>query len=192
MRLIAVAALGMLASTNSLRAQNTGAPRSNWELRFTSGGLVATGQQRNSLKDAQMSMAQMAWRVRQALAVTGTFGWARSRDVSAINSPKLDVFTYDVGVEARPAQWFGGHAMTFNPYIGAGAGARSYNYRSLDVAATHNLAGYATAGGELGYRRVGVRLEARDYMSGFKPLAGGGSSDARNDVVIMVGLRIKH
>jgi hypothetical protein len=37
--------------------------------------------------------------------------------------------------------------------------------------------------------RVGLRLELRDYVAGFKPLAGGGKADRRNDAIVMVGLR---
>ena len=58
-------------------------PVSRWEMRFTSGALVSTGTQRSFVKDAQMSAAQLSWLVRPSLAVTGTFGWARSRDRSA-------------------------------------------------------------------------------------------------------------
>jgi hypothetical protein len=80
--------------------------------------------------------------------------------------------------------------MSFSPFAGLGAGGRSYNYRKLDVDATHNLAAYASAGGELGYRRLRLRLEARDYVAGFKPLAGQGSSRTGNDIVVMAGLRL--
>jgi hypothetical protein len=34
-----------------------------------------------------------------------------------------------------------------------------------------------------------VRIEARDYVTGFKPLVGAGKSERRNDVVIMAALR---
>jgi hypothetical protein len=34
-----------------------------------------------------------------------------------------------------------------------------------------------------------LHLEVRDYVTGFRPLAGGGTADARNDVVVMTGLR---
>ena len=191
--LTAVKAVGTLgiffASAPSLAAQAPAPQGKTWELRFSTGGLVATGKQRNSIKDANLMTAQLSWLVRPALAITGTFGWARSRDLGSVNSPKLDVFTSDLGIEARPAQWFATRAVTFSPFVGLGAGGRSYNYRSLDVDATHNLAGYATVGGEVGFRRVGLRLEVRDYVTGFKPLIGPGRPEARNDVVIMVGLR---
>jgi hypothetical protein len=39
--------------------------------------------------------------------------------------------------------------------------------------------------------RVGLRLEARDYVSGFRPLVGGGSARTRNDVVALLSLSLK-
>lgn len=190
--LVAVAALGMLASpTRTASAQSTAPRESAWELRFTSGALIPTGSERSTLKDAQLSAAQLSWVVRPSLAITGTFGWARSRDLASPDTPKLDVFASDLGVEVRPSQWFADRAVTFSAFAGAGAGARSYNYRSLDVDATNNLAAYGAVGGELGVSRIGLRLEVRDYATGFRPLVGTGKSDTRNDMVLMVGLRFK-
>ena len=125
--------------------------------------------------------------VAPAVAITGTFGWARSRDVASIDEPKLDVFTYDVGAEARAPRL--GGALWFSPFAGIGAGARSYNYRNLHVDATHNPAAYASVGGEVGKGRLSLRIEARDYVTGFKPLDGRAGTDTRNDVVVMAGLR---
>jgi hypothetical protein len=80
--------------------------------------------------------------------------------------------------------------MTFSPFAGTGAGGRSYNYRKLHIEATHNIGAYASVGGELGVRRARLRLEVRDYASGFKPLTGEGSTRTGNDVVVMAGLRL--
>jgi hypothetical protein len=188
--LVAAGALAIIVTFPRPSSAQTRAPQANaWELRFTSGELVATGNQRSALKNAPVSAAQVSWVVRPSIAVTGTFGWARSRDLGSVGSPKLDVFTSDLGIEARPLQWLAGHAVTFSPFAGLGAGARSYNYRKLDIDATHNLAGYGAIGGEIGFGRIGLRLEARDYATGFKPLIGAGKSDARNDVVTMLGVR---
>lgn len=190
--MVAVVAVGLLAALARTSHGQTAAPQAaTWELRFTSGGLVPTGAERATIKDAQYSAAQISWLVRPSVAITSTFGWGRSRDIATSGDPQLDVFSYDLGAEARGDEWFAGRTMTFAPFIGAGAGARSYNYRNLDVDATHNIAGYAAAGGEVGMRRVGVRLEVRDYVAGFKPLIGAGLASTRNDVVIMVGLRLK-
>jgi outer membrane protein W len=188
--LTTLGALGLILSPARTSDAQTSAPqRSAWELRVTGGAFVPTGSQRNTLGDAHLTAAQLSWLVRPSLAVTGTFGWARSRDVASAEAPKLDVFTSDVGVEARAAQWFGDRKVTFSPFVGAGVGARSYNYRKLDVDATTNLAAYGAVGGELGVGRVGLRLEVRDYATGFRPLLGGGRSVARNDLVLMAGLR---
>ena len=181
----------VLLSAPTAVAQSSAPEPRAWELRITSGAFVPTGDQRNALKDAQMTAAQMSWLVRPSLAVTGTFAWARTRDVAQLDAPKLDAFTSDLGIELRGHQWFRERAVTFDPFVGIGGGARSYNYRKLDADATHNLAGYGAIGGEIGVRRVGVRVEVRDYVSGFQPLVGPGTSAARNDVVAMVGLRFK-
>jgi len=181
----------LLVATHAAGAQNDAPQSRRWEVRVASGAFVPTGDLRNTLKNGEVTAVQLSWVIRPSLAVTGTLGWARSRDIAAIDSPKLDVFTSDLGVEARGGQWFADRAVTFSPFIGVGAGARSYNYRSLDVDATHNLSGYAAAGGEIGAGRVGLRLEVRDYASGFKPLMGVGRTSAGNDVVFMAALRLK-
>jgi hypothetical protein len=163
---------------------------SRFEFVVSSGALLPTGDQRDALKRAKMTIAQLSYAVRPYLAVTTSMGWARSRDIAVVDAPKLDVFTYDVGAELRADRWLSGKALTFTPFAGAGAGGRSYNYRSLEVDATHNLAAYGSAGAELGYRRIRFRVEARDYVTGFKPLTGNGVSENRNDVSVMAGFRI--
>ena len=152
---------------------------------------MPTGAQRNVIKRGQLSAAQLTYVVRPALALNATLGWARTRDIATNGDPKLDVFTYDVGAELRANRWNANRAVTFRPFAGVGAGARSYNYRKLDVDGTHNASAYGSIGGEIGVRRVRVRLEARDYVSAFKPLSGAaGATATRNDVVVMGGLRI--
>jgi hypothetical protein len=160
-----------------------------WEFRVSSGALVPTGVQRDVLKHAALTVAQLSFVVRPPLAITGSFGWAQSHDLVSAGAPKVDVFTYDLGAEARAPQWFAGRALTFNAFAGAGAGGRSYNYRDLDVDAARHISAYVAAGGEVGIRRVHVRVEFRDYVGGFTPLAGGGHGHTRNDVVLMAGLR---
>lgn len=181
----------LLVATHVAGAQADAPQDRRWEIRVASGAFVPIGDFRNTLKNGEVTAVQLSWVIRPSLAITGTFGWARSRDISSIDAPKLDVFTSDIGVEARGRQWFANHAVTFSPFIGLGAGAQSYNYRSLDVDATHNVAGYGAVGGEIGAGRVGLRLELRDYASEFKPLVGVGHAGTRNNVVLMAALRLK-
>jgi hypothetical protein len=191
---LAAAAMSCTLVTTSLSAQTTEvpaapAPASHWELIVPSGTLVPTGAQRDVIKRGGLTAVQVSYVPRPMLAVTTMVGWARSRDIALADDPKLDVFTYDVGAELRAPGMMTGKSVTFTPFAGAGAGGRSYNHRKLDLDATHTVAAYASVGGELGVRRVRVRLEARDYVSRLKPLAGGGSARTGNDVVVMVGLR---
>jgi hypothetical protein len=176
----------LTAQTDSAAAQK--APR--WSFLIPSGKIVPTGEQRHVLQRGNVTAFQLAYVARPTFAITSMFGWARSRDVATAGDPKLDVFTYDVGAEVRAPQWLAGKGMTFSPFAGVGAGGRSYNYRKLELDATHNAAAYASVGGEIGVSRVRIRLEARDYVTGFKPLDGAGESRTGNDVVVMAGLRL--
>ena len=188
----------LLASASRLSAQTAETPATparapRWELHVPTGTVLPTGAQRAALKRGTLNAAQLAYVAHPALAVTATLGWARTRDLASADAPRLDLFTYDVGAEVRAPRWRSGEALTFAPFAGVGAGARSYNHRRLDVDATHNLAAYGAVGGELGVRRVRLRVEARDYVTGFKPLGGAGAArgaDTRNDVVVMAGLRL--
>lgn len=62
------------------------------------------------------------------------------------------------------------------------------NHRDLDLDAKTNLDGYGAVGGDLDWGPVGIRIEARDYVSQFKPLSGGGDDKTRNDIGLMLGL----
>jgi hypothetical protein len=177
------------ASAQASDSLSTSKTKSRWGLLVNSGTLVPTGAQRDAIKRGNLTAAQVTYVIRPTFAITSTAGWARSRDVAIADTPKLDVFTYDVGAEVRAPSSITGESVTFVPFAGAGAGGRSYNYRKLDVAATYNPAAYGSVGGELGIRRLRVRLEARDYVSGFKPLLGNGAARTGNDVVVMAGLR---
>jgi hypothetical protein len=187
-RILTVAAV-LLGIGQTANAQEVSSAPTGWSLRLPTGALLATGDQRNSVHDANLSALQISHPVLPGISLTGTFSWARSSDVAATDTPKLDVFQSDLGLETRNHIWFASAPVSFATFAGAGAGIRSYNYRKLDIDATHNTAGYVSAGGELGIRRVAVRIEARDYMTGFKPLTGAGKSVSRNDVVIMAAFR---
>jgi hypothetical protein len=193
---VVTAALGCsIVAATSLSAQtidSSAAPakQARWELVVPSGAMIPTGAQRDAVKRGNMNAVQITYVAQPSLAIVSTLGWARSKDVATAGSPKLDVFTYDIGGELRAPRWIATETMFLSPFAGLGAGGRSYNYRKLDVDATNNLAAYASAGAEVGMHRLRLRLEARDYVAGFKPLAGAGTSRTGNDVVVMVGLRV--
>jgi len=192
---ILATALGLtLATANRLSAQvadaqTAPAQKPHWELLVSSGAVLPTGAQRDAVKQGKLTAAQVSYVVRPSLALTASLGWARTRDIATAGDPKLDAFSYDIGAEVRAPRLVARKALSFSPFAGVGAGGRSYDYRSLDADATHNAAAYGSVGGELGVRRIRLRVEARDYVTGFRPLGGDGTSRTANDVVVMAGLR---
>jgi hypothetical protein len=187
---VAGSLLFLAAFAAAAQAQAPTSAPAHFEFLVHSGRMIPTGALGDVVRGANLSAAQLAYVVHPAFAVTTTVGWARSRDIASQGDPRLDVFTYDIGAEIRAPRLTAGAGLHFMPLAGIGAGGRSYNYRSLDEDATHNAAAYASAGGEFGYRRLRVRVEARDYLTGFKPLTGTGATSTGNDVALLFGFRL--
>ena len=187
---VALAAL-MIGGTNGAAQDQTAPAHGPWQLIVNSGKFIPTGAQRSALARGNVTVAQVSYVVHEGLALTSSLGWARTHDVAGPDRPRLHMFTYDVGAEVRGGKWLEGGRLSFSPFAGVGAGGRAYDYRDLAADGGHDLAGYVSAGGELGIvHRVTLRLEARDYLTGFEPLDGDGATEARNDVTVMVGLRL--
>jgi hypothetical protein len=184
-----VAAASAEAQDEVLTTRSVASP---FELRPFAGAYIPTGDHRDFLKDAVLVGAQASWRVIRQVAITGTFAWAPSEDRITVGDEKLDVYQYDVGAEARAQSWYNRGSWDFTPFVGLGVGGRTYNYRDLDdVDAKTTIAGYGALGGEVGFGRLGLRLEARDYVSRFEPLVGDGEAKARNDVTVAAGLTVR-
>ncbi len=185
-----VLVLASLLTTSGLaHGQPSVATKPGFELLVPSGTVVPTGAQEDDVTRANLTAVQLSYGLRPDLVLTSTVGWARTRPLGLGPEAKLDLFTYDAGVEYRLPRRSADRRINFRPFTGVGMGARTHNYRHLDVATTHNLATYASAGGELGLSRVRVRLEVRDYLTWVTPF---GTSDTtrRNDVAVLAGLRL--
>ena len=192
MRPLSIAAalsVTVVTSSNILAQGTEPEHKPGWELLVSSGIIAPTGTQRAAVQQGKLTTTQVSYVVRPTVAVTASLGWARTRDIATVGDPKVDAFTYDVGAELRAPRLIGSNAINFSPFAGVGAGGRSYNYRSLNADATHNAAAYGSVGGELGVGHIRLRVEARDYVSAFKPLAGQAASRMSNDVALMAGLR---
>lgn len=159
--------------------------RSKWEFLVTSGDLFPTGVQRDAITRAELTALQISYVVRPELVLTTSIGWARSNNIASASEPKLDIYSYDLGAELRPAHYQVGYGVTLSPFAGVGAGGRSFDSRDSGVDTTNPLVAYASAGGDFSVGRVHVRLEARDSVSDFN-----GQGEMRNDVTAMLGLRI--
>src|SRR5205823_6118477 len=149
------------------------------------GAYVPTGDQRDCLKDAVLVGAQAAWNANANLSVTGSFGWAPSKDKITPGDQTVDAFQYDVGLELRPSTPT--LALT-TPFIGGGIGGRTYSYRGYSVDSKTNFDGYGALGFDVISGPIDIRVEGRDYVSRFQPLTGGGDTKTRNDLALFAGL----
>ncbi|HEY4303240.1 MAG TPA: hypothetical protein VGM82_02130 [Gemmatimonadaceae bacterium] len=186
---ITVTAVAMSAMSTAA-AQSASGEASRWEFLVSSGKLIPTGAQRATLDAGNHTAAQLAYAFMPSFALTSSLGWARTHDLATTDAPHLNVFMFDVGSELRVPRQADSGGMKVNPFAGAGAGMRSYSARSVAGSARRNVAAYLSAGSEIGTERYRLRLEARDYVSGFRAFNGQSATVARNDVVVMVGLRI--
>ena len=165
--------------------------RAAFELRPFAGAYLPTGDQRDALRDAFHLGVQASYPIIPQFAVVGTFAWSASKNRAAARDAAVDVLHYDAGVEGRAAGWRRGGTWDFTPFAGIGLGARTYNPRHGNTDSQTKFAGYGAIGGEFGIRRIGLRFEARDYLSQAGPVNGRDESGTRNDVTLAAGLTVR-
>jgi hypothetical protein len=183
-----VVLVSLVLFSGRLFAQQNIQPGFRGSIRPIVGAYVPTGEQRDFLKDAVLAGAQGSLNFGSNFAVTGSFGWSPSKDKLTPGDQKIDTYQYDLGLEVRtPESYLGG----ITPFVGAGIGGRTYDYRDLNVDAKTNFDGYGALGVDVGAGRVGVRIEARDYISRFEPLTGTGGTKTRNDIGLFAGLGVR-
>ncbi|HEX6533905.1 MAG TPA: outer membrane beta-barrel protein [Gemmatimonadaceae bacterium] len=170
------------------------------EVRPFVGAFLPTGDLSDQLESAVLVGAQVGWHFHPNLAVTGSFAWAPTKDkTTAITGndlftgreEKVDLFQYDIGLEGRlPIATEAAWGVT--PYATLGVGGRTYSYRDIDdVDSQTNFLGFGALGVDIAPKTgiLGIRLEARDYVSAFKGLRGElDERKARNDVQLAGGL----
>jgi hypothetical protein len=185
MRTFMFAAAALCAATTALRAQAPTVPR--LELRPFVGALVPTGDQRDLFTNEPLFGLQAAVEVKPTFHVVGSFGWVPAESKYAIADNKADVFQYDMGVEfslirPMPGDW------QFRPFLGFGAGGRTYTYEAEQLNNKTCLAGYGALGSEFQLGRTAIRLEGRDNLFCYKSPIAGTTSKTRNDIGVMLGL----
>ena len=183
MRRIAIALALFVAGAATLTAQST---TKKPEIRPFIGANVPTGEQRNLFTDAALLGAQIALELRPTVHVVGTFGWAASQTSYNIPDDNVNMFTYDVGVEMSLVQSLGG-AWELKPFVGLGAGARTYAY-SGDL--PDQTCGSAYLGGGTEFQLVpwAFRLEARYNAFCYQTPFTTDESETRYDLGLTLGL----
>jgi hypothetical protein len=173
-----------------LQAQQHTLPAIN--IRPVVGAIVGTGDQADALKSAVLVGGQASFAVHPNLSLVGSFAWSPSQDKLSPQRPDLDLYQYDLGIEARTNNLTENSAIVTRPYAVLGGGGRTYNLRNVDNAgAQTNPLGYGAVGLDLvqASGKIGLRFEARDNVTGFKGFRGElADRKARNDLQFSAGL----
>jgi hypothetical protein len=185
--IFSIATLSAFAAlTISASAQTTGVTP-GFEIRSFAGAFVPTGDMRNDFKTATTVGAQVAHEFSEHMHLLGSIAWTHGHNKFAnLTDDRTFIWQYDAGVELNLVREINDEWL-FRPLIGAGVGARTYDYAAAGVGSNTCSAGYASVGSELQRGTVAVRLDARDYLNCFKsPFTG--VKKTRNDVGLTLGL----
>jgi hypothetical protein len=156
------------------------------EVRTFAGAYVPTGDMRDVLKDGPMVGAQLGVEVVQHFHVVGSVGWSFTSDRVAAIEEDIHIAQYDLGFELFES-FDVSEAWMLRPFVGLGAGGRSYDYNDLDRSAETDFAGYLALGTEFQIHRMALRVEGRDYLSRFEGLDGTLDAKTRNDLFVSAG-----
>ena len=170
-------------------APSAAAQQKSWigpEIRPFVGAYLPTGAIRTDFKSAVMLGAQAAYEPTRHLHVIGTLGWANGQSrLGMLSNQRVSIWQYDVGLEVnvdRPLT----RDWKFQPFLGAGAGGRTYDYRASETSTSSCISGYAATGAQMQRSALAWRVEARDYLSCYEsPMTA--KSKVRNDFTIMLG-----
>jgi hypothetical protein len=178
-----ILALALSAGASAAAAQS---PPVRLELRPTVGALIQTGAQRDVFKTSTTYGLQAAWEVKPAFHLVGSFAWSPAHHKLPANDDAVNVFLYDVGAEFDLVQPMGVN-WELKPFLGVGAGARTYSYHAANFELHTGPAVYGAVGTEIQYRAVALRLEARDFVQRFE-YPDRTSTKTRNDIGFSAGL----
>lgn len=186
-------AIAAAVSAFAARANAQTSSQSAFQVRPLVGALVATGDERDVLKNTTVLVGgQGSYTLNSNFAVVGSFAWSPSEDKTSVARPKLDLYQYDLGVQGKLSDLTSGSVVSTRPYAIIGGGARTYNLRNVSGASAQtNPLGYGALGLDLDQAggRIGLRLEARDNVTAFKGLRGElQDRKARNDLQFVAGL----
>jgi hypothetical protein len=148
---------------------------------------LPTGEQREDFKSAATFGFQGAMEFTSFAHVVVSGGWTNGRSkIGSLISPKTQMWQYDVGAEFNALKDLGSRYM-LRPFVGFGAGARSYKYEDVGIATKTSASGYGSLGSEIQRGPVALRFETRGYVSRFEePLNT--QRWYRSDVYMMFGL----
>jgi hypothetical protein len=157
-----------------------------FEVRPTVGAYLPTGAQRDLFRTSAMYGIQYALELRPTFHFVGSFIYMPAHSKFQVSDARVNLFQYDVGAEFNARAALVG-AWELRPFVGVGAGGRTYDYATSDFATRSCAAAYGAAGTEFQYGLTALRVEGRHYLSCFKdPVRN--DTRARNDFELSLGI----
>jgi hypothetical protein len=178
-------ALVLLAGAVALEAQARPALRP--EVRPFVGASLPTGAQRDLFSTEPMIGVQVALEERPTMHILGTFTWVPGRASYGFAQDRVNILQYSLGAEFGYVTQLTGR-WELRPFIGAGAGGRTYAFQATGLADRTCFAGYLAAGTEVQVDRVAFRFEARDNVYCYRSPVAGQSSRTRSDIGLALGV----
>lgn len=177
-----VLTLLLLAAASAAGAQSPSGAL--FEIRPNAGVMIPTGAQRDLVRTAPVYSVQTAMEMTRSLHVVGSFAWSPGR--LAASDQSLDNYQYDVGVEFNLVEAIG-KDWNLKPFVGMGAGARTYTYAADDIPTRTGVSGYVSVGTEFQLRLIALRLETREFRYRYT-YPDQASSRSRKDVSLSAGI----
>jgi hypothetical protein len=169
----------------------TALPAQTWtpalEVRTFGGGSFPIGSQRDFFKDGSLLGLQGAVELKPSLHVVGSFSWVDGKSKYDVSRTNVDIFQYDLGVELAAVRALD-RGWQLKPFVGLGAGARTYEFSSRQLSNRTCSLAYGAVGSELQFAKVAVRLEARDNVFCYRSPIVGQESKTRNDLGLSLGV----
>lgn len=190
---LAVAALALLATTSTGSAQSRESDgldlelRPRLEFRPVLGALLATGVQRRTFEDGALMGVQLAAEVHRIVHLVGGVSYVPTQTRRPDRGyDQIRILQWDLGAELntplrRREYW------TPKPFVGAGVGHRTVRNVRRNVRDGHPTM-YASVGIEYQTDNIGVRLEARDYLSWFAGFDSAELRAVRNDIGLALAI----
>lgn len=168
MRYGTIAVAGLIAAMSTTQAQDY-QTKVRLEIRPFAAMFVPTGTQGLDFKSAATFGFAGALELNENAHILASAGVTNghSKNGALLTSDQSTMWQYDIGAEFNALHELGTHYLV-KPFVGVGAGMRSYSYKEPGVSGNSCASGYASLGSELQRNAVALRLEGRGYVSCFK------------------------
>jgi hypothetical protein len=157
------------------------------EVRSLAGVYAPLGAQSKDFSPADVYAIQTALELHHRLHFVASLSMVNGRSkIDAMTDDVAYIWPHDLGVEFVVARRSASNKR-LRPFVGAGYGARAYEFPDAGVAYTLCASSYGALGASWEKRVIAVRLESRGYFSCFKsPVMS--ERSPRTDVMLLLGL----